>query len=94
MTALSQFRGHPTILAFYLADFSPICREQPYKDGSLIAVKAITRALSFLANPIAYLAAFIDSFEPSIATRIFEYFVLITFFTLVYTTPYSISKYP
>jgi peroxiredoxin len=29
-TALSQFRGHPTILAFYPADSSPICKEQPY----------------------------------------------------------------
>ncbi|HEY3525348.1 MAG TPA: hypothetical protein VGK47_04060 [Nitrososphaeraceae archaeon] len=46
-----------------------------------------------MANPIAYLAAFIDSFEPSIATRILEYLVLVTFFTIVYTTPYSISKY-
>jgi peroxiredoxin len=25
MTALSQFRGHPMILAFCPADFSPIC---------------------------------------------------------------------
>jgi peroxiredoxin len=29
-TALSQFRGHATILAFYPADFFPICKEQPY----------------------------------------------------------------
>jgi peroxiredoxin len=28
--ALSQFRGHPTILAFYPNDFFPICKEQPY----------------------------------------------------------------
>jgi AhpC/TSA family len=26
--ALSQFRGHPTILAFYPADFSPVCGDQ------------------------------------------------------------------
>ncbi|MGA9842640.1 MAG: redoxin domain-containing protein [Nitrososphaeraceae archaeon] len=25
---LSQFRGHPTILAFYPADFSPVCGDQ------------------------------------------------------------------
>jgi peroxiredoxin len=24
----SQFRGHPTILAFYPADFSPVCGDQ------------------------------------------------------------------
>jgi peroxiredoxin len=27
---LSQFRGHPTILALYPTDFFPICKEQPY----------------------------------------------------------------
>jgi peroxiredoxin len=26
--SLSQFRGHPTILAFYPADFSPVCGDQ------------------------------------------------------------------
>ena len=26
--ALSQFRGQPTILAFYPADFSPVCGDQ------------------------------------------------------------------
>jgi hypothetical protein len=25
---LNQFRGHPTILAFYPADFSPVCGDQ------------------------------------------------------------------
>jgi peroxiredoxin len=26
--SLNQFRGHPTILAFYPADFSPVCGDQ------------------------------------------------------------------
>jgi peroxiredoxin len=26
--SLNQFRGRPTILAFYPADFSPVCRDQ------------------------------------------------------------------
>jgi len=34
--ALSQFRGHPTILAFYPADFSPVCGDQAYHDASFL----------------------------------------------------------
>ena len=32
--ALSQFRGQRTILAFYPADFSPICKEQTVLEGT------------------------------------------------------------
>ncbi len=57
---------------FFCYVYGDCAGDQPYKEGRCIAVKAIMRALSFLANPIVYFAAFIASLEPSIATRIFE----------------------
>jgi hypothetical protein len=71
---------------FFCHAYGDSAGDQPYNDGSFTAVKAVP---SFLANPTACLAAFIDSLEPSIAQGSLN----ILFHHRVYITPYCISEY-
>jgi peroxiredoxin len=44
--SLSQFRGNPTILAFYPADFSPVCGDQMAQERTFLS-KSLTHQTLF-----------------------------------------------